>query len=271
MQKFIFLFISFFYLNTIAFSGSNLDKIKPKPFVLQNGETLIYEVRWLSIKIGEIKIVVNRNNLSNIYRAEAYINSADGLPFANVHAVIKSVFSDQISPLSSTSWEKESENLWSVMEYEYDNPKTRAVIKRGSSPAIETEFVRFHKSDTLVVNQTIQDGFSIFFFARRNLGSNETLSVRTLVQGETGNALMRFYNKQTEARIKVVDFPIDVVEFDGIAKFKGIFGLTGDFKGWFSNDEARVPIRAQLGVILGNVDIELIQWERDGWNPPNAR
>jgi hypothetical protein len=61
---------------------------------------------------------------------------------------------------------------------------------------------------------------------------------------------------------------VDVVHFEGRADFEGIFGMTGDFEGWFSNDEARVPILAKMKVIIGNIRIELTKWNREGWKPP---
>jgi hypothetical protein len=44
--------------------------------------------------------------------------------------------------------------------------------------------------------------------------------------------------------------------------------MTGDFVGWFSDDAAAVPIKGKLKVLLGNVTVELIRWNRKGWNPP---
>jgi hypothetical protein len=67
-----------------------------------------------------------------------------------------------------------------------------------------------------------------------------------------------------------VEYPVDVVKFEGVAEFKGIFGLTGEFTGWFSNDDARVPIKANMEVIIGSVTIELMQWKRAGWLPPRG-
>jgi hypothetical protein len=44
--------------------------------------------------------------------------------------------------------------------------------------------------------------------------------------------------------------------------------LTGYFQGWFSNDETFIPIVAEMKVIIGNVKLELVKWNRKGWNPP---
>jgi hypothetical protein len=68
-----------------------------------------------------------------------------------------------------------------------------------------------------------------------------------------------------------VDYPVDVVHFDGNMDFVGIFGLTGGFEGWFSNDEARVPILAKMKVLIGSVTVELMKWTRPGWNPPRGK
>jgi hypothetical protein len=83
-------------------------------------------------------------------------------------------------------------------------------------------------------------------------------------------AQLDFARRQEKAEIDAVDYPVDVLHFDGRADFVGIFGLTGDFEGWFSNDNARVPILAKMHVIIGSVTIELMQWTRAGWTPPRA-
>ena len=57
----------------------------------------------------------------------------------------------------------------------------------------------------------------------------------------------------------------------GTADFTGIYGMSGDFEGWFSNDEARIPILAKMKVIIGSVTIELTRWTRTGWSPPRAK
>jgi hypothetical protein len=59
-----------------------------------------------------------------------------------------------------------------------------------------------------------------------------------------------------------------VVEVHGNTSAVGVFGMTGEFTGWFSDDEAAVPIKGELKVLLGTVTVELIGWKRSGWSPP---
>lgn len=81
---------------------------------------------------------------------------------------------------------------------------------------------------------------------------------------------INFMDKKATCEIDAVEYPVDTIEFDGRAEFVGIFGLTGGFSGWFSNDEAAIPIVAKMKVILGSVRIELMRWDRPGWVPPRA-
>jgi N-acetylglucosamine kinase-like BadF-type ATPase len=60
------------------------------------------------------------------------------------------------------------------------------------------------------------------------------------------------------------------VYFRGNSNWTGIYGLTGAFEGWFSDDDARVPIRAKMRVYVGNVLIELVRWEAEWLDAPSS-
>ena len=61
---------------------------------------------------------------------------------------------------------------------------------------------------------------------------------------------------------------ISSLYLEGFAYFTAVFGLTGDFSGWFSNDTAKIPLRAKLQVKIGSVSLELKCWKRKNWKPP---
>ena len=68
--------------------------------------------------------------------------------------------------------------------------------------------------------------------------------------------------------IDAVDYDISCVRLDGETEFRGIFGLTGYFEGWFSNDQQAVPIVAKMEVLIGSITLELEHWKKKGWMPP---
>ena len=101
--------------------------------------------------------------------------------------------------------------------------------------------------------------------------SGQSKTIPTLINEQKVTTRINFSGKREPVEVDAIDYPIDAVKFEGTADFVGIFGLTGDFEGWFSNDEARVPIMAKMKVILGSVTIELMQWKRAGWTPPRVK
>jgi hypothetical protein len=128
------------------------------------------------------------------------------------------------------------------------------------------------KFDTLQLPfDRFQDGTSILYYARAHVRDQLGVRVPTLVRGKVGYTNFYFPAERTTEEIDAVNYPISVLEFEGFAEFEGIFGLTGDFTGWFSDDDAAIPIKAKMKVILGSITIELKEWKRAGWSPPQAR
>lgn len=123
-------------------------------------------------------------------------------------------------------------------------------------------------TDTLEIDNYFQDGLSLFYFARGFIGTDENRTIPTLVNKDVVSTDFVFNGERTSRKSKVVDYPVEVIELTGSANFSGIFGMTGAFRGWFTNDYAAIPIEAKLRVLIGNVTIELIEWNRSGWTPP---
>lgn len=239
----------------------------PDP-LLQVGEELEYSVSYSIFSLGTIRIQIvgiEERNGRPVYKARAFIDSAPGLPFVNLHVVFESEFDAEIFSYSWMSKDS-SKNEIAYLSYSFDYPQNRVLIeksiqKRGARRIVE-------KVDTVQVKEKSQDGLSLFFFARKYLHQRAQMNVPTVIGTEVVNTFINYLNEQTSIEIDAVEYPVDVIEFNGRADYSGIFGLTGGFQGWFSNDEARVPIVARMKVILGSIYIELEKWNRAGWQPP---
>ncbi len=154
----------------------------------------------------------------------------------------------------------------SYSEYSFDYDNSIVKIKEGKisvpKPFLDT---------TITVNKKYQDGLSIFYYARMNSGQDKSEEIPTFMDKKKVQTDISFEDKSEDVSIDAVDYDIDCVHLEGEAHFISIFGLTGDFEGWFSNDEASIPIKAKMKVLLGNITIELKSWKRTGWNPPKYR
>lgn len=229
------------------------------------GEELFYNVSYLTFDIGQVKITLRPDTLiggKRYYRAVAHIDSYKGIPFVDLHAVYETRMSEEVYATWFHSKNKQ-DDLWLQYTYNFDYPNKVINVeqeKYGSGELL--------KKDTLRVDTLYQDGLSLFYFARKNVHSNKTFYVPTVVSQNRGLTKIEFSSERKEEEIDAVKYPVDVVHFEGEAGFVGIFGLTGGFEGWFSNDGAQVPILAKMKVILGSVRIELLKWKRSGWEPP---
>jgi hypothetical protein len=121
---------------------------------------------------------------------------------------------------------------------------------------------------TVNLGSRFQDGLSLLFYARFGLIKNSTTSVVCYINEDTSSTSINLYDEKEKIAIDAVDYEIETVKIDGETNFTGIFGLTGYFEGWFSNDEYRVPVIANLQVILGSVEIQLMNWNNKIWQPP---
>ncbi len=235
--------------------------------VFQVGEELTYNVSYASFDIGQVRIKLlssAREKNRTTYRATAYIDSYKGVPLVNLHAVYENIMDQTNYSMRFEARHKDS-HQWISEVYRFDYPRKTIIVDQGpwKSPQIE-------QRDTLRIDTLSQDGLSVFYLARHDLFSPRRIDIPTVVNRKKGTTHIAFPGERTKEEIEAVKYPIDLIHFEGEAGFVGIFGLTGGFEGWFSNDAARVPIIAKMKVLIGNVRIELVSWKRAGWVPPRA-
>jgi len=235
--------------------------------VYEVGEELVYNVRFSFFDLGQIRIRTLRavqEDSSLVYEASANIASYSSVPFVSVQAVFESRI-DSGSFSRHFVGRSRIDDDWETSIYVFDYRAGNVDMKVFDRDSV------LRKQSTLEARQVLQDGLSLFFYARQHLFAGRELVVPTVIKEEHVQTYLDMRTTQESVDIDAVDYPVDVRHFVGNADFVGFFGLTGDFEGWFSNDRARIPIKAYLKIILGNVTVELMEWKRAGWTPPQAK
>ena len=230
------------------FAGSA--NAQPPSRVLQLGEELTYNVRYGPFDLGQIRIrTLNRiaDGKYLVYYAKALIDSYPKVPFVELHATFESMIDTTIYSHKFIGKMKQ-DNVWDFSRYTFDYDKKSALIERGSQDTVVA------KRETMPLDRVFQDGLSLFFFARNQLFAGKTVDAPVLINEQKSNARINFTGGHETVEVDAIEYPVDVVRFDGTADFVGVYGVTGDFEGWFSNDDARVPIKAKMKVILGSAD-----------------
>lgn len=233
------------------------------------GEELQYNVSYSVFDIGLVKMQVLDTAVRNgirIYKAKAYLDSYSGLPFVDLHQVFYSEMNeDAFAQLFITHTTTKPQEM-PFVKYFFDYKNNKVVYQYGVDP-IGT----ISKSGEVPITDKQLDGLALFYYARNNFQQKNKYSMSVFVSDKSYKTYFNFMNKLGSQEIDAVKYPIETIEFDGSSDFTGVFGLTGYFRGFFSNDADGVPIVAKMKVILGSVHIELIKWSRTGWIPPEAK
>ncbi|NWF49144.1 MAG: DUF3108 domain-containing protein [Ignavibacteriaceae bacterium] len=232
------------------------------------GEDLLYEVSYSFIKLGQVRLIITaEKNVDGkkIYSARAYINSYSGIPFVDLHQIYESRFDSACASRFFRGLILE-DNDTTYTDYNFDYKKSRIHVLKGRihPPKVWTD-------STTSLDKNYVDGLSIFYYARTNFGKKKSVNVPCFVTEKKESAKINFYTEVTDESIDAVDYDIACVRLDGETDFVSVFGLTGYFEGWFTNDEASIPVIAKMKVIIGNITLELKEWKRNGWMPPRYK
>lgn len=229
-------------------------------------EDLLYEVSFLGIKLGTIRIVtegVETLNDKTVYKTKAYIDSYSGIPFVDLHAVFNSWIDPSITFSYKFTSSMKEKDYWLFDQIIFDYKNKKIVVEKYK----KNEKYLFKAIKT---NRRWNDGLSLFFLAREFTKSGKNIRIPTLMDIDTAFTYIDFSGKRENVEVANIDYPVRTVWFKGKAEWTGIYGLTGYFEGWFSDDEASVPIKAKMNVYVGSINIELIKWNRKGWVPPRG-
>jgi hypothetical protein len=256
-------FIQFTYAQT----DSKIQKYTSLDNKLHLGDEFTYIVKYAFLNLGEIRIKVYAKDTVDdkiIFKSVAYVDSYEGLPFMDIHQTYESWFDSSFQPIYFQAF----------MFYEEDTSYTKYYFKDDNLVHILKGKVHEQKAflDTVInLDSNYQDGLSILYFARFNTNRNESLVVPCFVNEDTASTIISYFFDQENVSIDAIDYDVDCFKIEGEVRFTGIYGLTGYFEGWFTNDEYQLPIAAELEVIIGHISIELMDWNTNKWQPPEFK
>jgi len=239
--------------------------------IVEVGEELNYSVYYGFIKLGEVKFKVtgkNKEGKNELITATASIKSFDAIPMININYIFESIMLTEKNEVRSAKFtatefkEKSITNIYYTFDYDNDEIKTLKEVdgKSGAEQVINIENKKKY-----------QDGLSLLYNARLQSKSDKTnqrFNVPVYINEKESSVRYSFSNKPEEVEIDLEDYGIRCVRVAGVADFVGVFGLTGEFGGWFSDDDYRVPIKAKFNVTIGSITLELASYKKKNWKAP---
>ncbi len=233
----------------------------------QPGEELTYRVSYMNITLGTIKTVaepVTTLDGQKSYKVKVYINSHPNIPFVSLHSVYESWMDTTITySRKFTANTQVEDDKWEFDQYLFDYINKRITMEKYRDKQKTS-------SKVVDIKKRFNEGSSLLFAARSMLLSKKSLRIPTVIMEDTVNTVINFQGTKESVSIDASSYPVRTIYFNGDANWTGVYGLTGRFEGWFSDDEARIPIKAKMKVYVGSVTIELQSWKRGTWQPPKA-
>ncbi|MCW8810727.1 MAG: DUF3108 domain-containing protein, partial [Ignavibacteriaceae bacterium] len=216
--------------------------------------------------LGEVRFkIVEKTKIRNtpVYKTLAYLDSYPDLPFVSIHQVYESYIDTTFYPLKFSARIFGEDTIFVKYNFIDDSKIEMQKGELGNS--------HLWLDSTAFFDKRFQDGLSILFYAMMNQGKDTTLYVPCFVNEKEELTKINFFSEIEPVSIDSVDYQIDCLRLDGETGFVSVYGLTGYFEGWFSNDSFSIPIFAKMHVLIGSVTLELINWNKNLWNPPSYK
>lgn len=253
--KFILLFILIF--------GTSLSGNDQEEFRWKIGEELTYKVKWSFVRLGTVTLQICdtlQMDSQKVYQTKLFIDSNPVLFFVNMHSVFESYIDESFYPHLFLAVEK-IDGVKYDTQYRFDYDRKMIDVKM-TDVKDTTRIIQ----KSIPFDQKVQDGMSLIFYARGNLSIVKKHNLIAFAEGEKGKLVLNTKGDGKEIGIDALEHKLPSYEVDGNADFKAIAGFTGNYRGWFSKDSGRLPLKAEMKVFIGHISLELESWQN--WEPP---
>ncbi len=222
------------------------------------GEELTYKVKWAFIRLGTLRLFISdtlRINNQKVFHIKCYIDSNPTLFFVSYHTVAETFFSKDLE-VHYFTYIEEDEGITYQAEYRLDHSKGLVTIELTDTSNAD------HKiSKVTPFSGKVQDGTSLIYYARAHAGKTEIDTVKYLADDGQDNVTIHFQGKGDSLKVGAFKNKLPTYYLEGQVYNKGMAGLSGDFKGWFSADSKRLPLKAKMKVFIGSVSLKLEEYK----------
>lgn len=231
-----------------------------------SGEELQYEISYLGVKLCKIVVTTHgKDKFGNVIvqKVRAKIDTYS-IPYVSFTGTFESLLDPALTHSHQlTINSKLMKQPWETQKVVFDYAKGVAIHGKwhGSSQIYDDKFA---------IKGKWNDPISLIFLTRQYSSIKRRISVPTIMDVRKFNVTIDLTGKKESVSISAINYPIKSVYLTAKADWKGVYGLSGMAEAWFSDDAARVPLKAKVDMKIGSVTIELVKWKRQGWLPPKA-
>jgi len=117
--------------------------------------------------------------------------------------------------------------------------------------------------DTLDLDRPADGGPAVMYYSRLFAGTDKKTVYPIYIDHDLSEVSMNFSSETVSYKSPAFpDKEIRAYTMDGYAGFDGPFGFSGEFTGYFMDDEMRIPLEARVSIWVGSVRVRLTEYER---------
>ncbi len=237
--------------------------------VFRPGEVLQYKVKWHFLRLGTIILRTEADTSAGdtgCYRLIMIVQSNPALMFISLYEYNESVVNGHDPHSRRYLGRHVNGGDSSLITYAYDPAVRRAWCFEKN---LHTQSVK--DSTSLENVPPFVEGASLLMYARWKSHSGKIYGVPTMINGQLHKTRLEFNGSHEELEVDAFPQPVRALKYTGSADWQGgsSAGMSGEFTGWVSDDNASVPLRAEIKILLGSITVELEKWNRPGWDPPS--
>lgn len=218
------------------------------------GERLSYRVTWSLFRLGTLNLHVADSSATPDgaeYRIDLAIDSNPTLFFLNRHYRYFCTIGDDFRVRRLEYLDEEEGSIYRAA-YSFDNDAhSVSVVMTDTSDT--SKVIR----KTVYYKDRLYDGLSLIYYVRQHVEHTGIDTVQYVADDGFADMVIDYRGPGKPVRVRALEGKTDTYEIAGMVFDKGIAGLSGPFRGWFSRDARRLPLKAALKVFIGSVWLEL--------------
>ena len=233
---------------------------------ITTGEELYYKITYMGIKLADANIKTQSTDYVNgspCYVVKANLNTPPGMPFVDARINFTSYTEQTLN--RSRQFIRHMSLMGGEWEYQ------KLFFNYSGSRILNKKWIKkqlMHTSrHSMEGSSRIHDLISLAFMIRSRSYQKAPYSAKAIIDAGVFDVRINQTGSKESVEIGAVDHPVRCRHVSGNANWK-MYGMTGFAEAWFSDDDARIPVKAYIDLKIGKAKVELVRWKRAGWKPP---
>lgn len=228
--------------------------------IFYSSEYLKYNVEYAWFRLGILEFSAHPIENSDFVEAVITIKSNPSLPFVHLDWKFNSTFDQKkLRTIKYEAFSYSSDSIHTVYDFRYDEKKV--YINRYD------KHKKLLKSAIKDISDFELDAMTLFYFSRFQKKGTSISKIEIWNDFVKESTSLKVDQKPELIEVENLNRSLMTHFVSGKADINGLYGLSGKFSGYFSDDSLSVPVLSKLNVLIGSVTCKLVEYKNKDWHP----